>query len=582
MSETSPAQAVVTDPQPPVLEVRIHGVSNTPPQFVLGLADPDDVQRVVGDDSTAFYRARDVRDQLVDTQAYSWGQLTGGIRAKKDLQRGLWMTLLPFALANVGFWARRQLPGRHTWDESGVGGVASFVMRVFALSLTVTLSLATTGLSVDLVAWQWLHVDDPTQIRWITQLAFLREGWWSLGYRPLCAALALPFAVLLLMWVIARRSFQYEAEVAQTGAPVDPPPVVSPLESKWFWRGGTQVRRLAGLHLMAGVAAACLLTIAPTVSSAFSWTVAVALVLVIAGCIGALALGAVTTRRENPDSTAWSAVWVALVVVSVYAVPATVVHLCLLPAHPLAATGGDFPAFAETVLLLFAGQFLALVGMAAGQRWTAAWTTVAAVVLVALFWLVAANTITGLWASSWLRFDRLPGGAGAGQLRAMAWVAVPLALLCAAVWRFRRAELATADPPGVAWRGLGGPLLMMLGWLLALLYSAGVLFFAADWLSDGRSRPDGTPPVQLPSPFQWAALGLPIAVVALVVTVAVVAVWLRREAGRDLQSVIDDYEATTLHARRRSDTVASKRAFHVFMQERLLTVVGWLAVFVVG
>ena len=123
---------------------------------------------------------------------------------------------------------------------------------------------------------------------------------------------------------------------------------------------------------------------------------------------------------------------------------------------------------------------------------------------------------------------------------------------------------------------------MMLGWLLALLYSAGVLFFAADWLSDGRSRPDGTPPVQLPSPFQWAALGLPIAVVALVVTVAVVAVWLRREAGRDLQSVIDDYEATTLHARRRSDTVASKRAFHVFMQERLLTVVGWLAVFVVG
>ena len=141
-------------------------------------------------------------------------------------------------------------------------------MRVFALSLTVTLSVATTGLSVDLVAWQWLHVDDPTQIRWITQLAFLREGWWSLGYRPLCAALALPFAVLLLMWVIARRSFQYEAEVAQTGAPVDPPPVVSPLESKWFWRGGTQVRRLAGVHLMAGVAAACLLTIAPTVSSA--------------------------------------------------------------------------------------------------------------------------------------------------------------------------------------------------------------------------------------------------------------------------------------------------------------------------
>ena len=116
MSQPSPAHAVVTDPQPPVLEVRIHGVSNTPPQFVLGLPTPTTSSASSATTPRRSTAPKDVRDQLLDTQAYSWGQLTGGIRAKKDLQRGLWMTLLPFALANVGFWARRQLPGTHTWD----------------------------------------------------------------------------------------------------------------------------------------------------------------------------------------------------------------------------------------------------------------------------------------------------------------------------------------------------------------------------------------------------------------------------------------------------------------------------------
>jgi hypothetical protein len=593
-STTSPnaTPPVVSDPQPPVLEIRIHGVSNTPPQFVLGRTDPADIDRVVGDESTAFYRAKGAVDPLLDTQAYSWGQLTSGIRTKKDLSRGLWMLLLPFALVNVGFWARWDLPEGSTWNRSRSGGPASFVMRLFALSLTVTLSLAATGLSVDLVAWQWLHITDPQQIRWISQLEFLRaeDGMWSSGYRPFAVALALPFAVLLLIWVVARRSFQYEAEVSTAVPPpadVDPDQEVltSPLDSKWFWRGSTQVRRLAFVHLLAGAAAACLLTIAAAPQTVFSTVVACSLVAVLLGCVAVLALPAVTVRCKDSQPKVWARASGALVVVVAFAVIGTVVHLMTVPGRVTDHGYGDLRAFGETVLMLFAGQFLVLVGLAAGQRWKPAWVAVASVVLVAVYWLLAANIISDLPLSSRLKFANLPGDLGSTPLRAAACVAVPLLVLCILVGTCQRAELRNALAPGIAWRAMAGPLLMMLGWLLALLYSAGILFFAADWLSDGKSLPNGMPPVQLPLPFQWAALGLPIAVAALVVTGVVVWILLARGRKPCVESVMADYRPAdgrpmSLHEESRSRTVATRRAFHFFMQERLLTTIGWLGLVV--
>lgn len=59
---------------------------------------------VAGDDTTGFHQRND-QDPLapVRTEAYSWGQLTAGLRAKKDLYRALRMPLLPFALVNDAF-----------------------------------------------------------------------------------------------------------------------------------------------------------------------------------------------------------------------------------------------------------------------------------------------------------------------------------------------------------------------------------------------------------------------------------------------------------------------------------------------
>src|SRR6185503_20160613 len=96
---------------PAIVELRIHGVSNTPPESMLkDWAHPRPEARLVfGDEQTGFYRRVGDSDGAPElTEAYSWGQLTSGnrtTRAAKDLQRAGWALLFPFAAANVALWA---------------------------------------------------------------------------------------------------------------------------------------------------------------------------------------------------------------------------------------------------------------------------------------------------------------------------------------------------------------------------------------------------------------------------------------------------------------------------------------------
>src|SRR5512140_3800032 len=91
-----------------VTELRIHGVSGTPPDVVLG--NPH-VELVSGDATAGFYRRSwlggpppadlpyaDV-PRLRHREAYAWGGLTSG-----GSIRVLWLLLLPFMLANVAHW----------------------------------------------------------------------------------------------------------------------------------------------------------------------------------------------------------------------------------------------------------------------------------------------------------------------------------------------------------------------------------------------------------------------------------------------------------------------------------------------
>src|ERR1051326_6409628 len=89
-------------------ELRVHGVSGTPPDSML---ENPHVTSVSGDSTAGFYRRiwlggepsssltyADIPDER-RREAYSWGGLTSGAGS-----RALWMLLLPFMLANVAFW----------------------------------------------------------------------------------------------------------------------------------------------------------------------------------------------------------------------------------------------------------------------------------------------------------------------------------------------------------------------------------------------------------------------------------------------------------------------------------------------
>ncbi|TWJ27283.1 hypothetical protein [Micromonospora sagamiensis] len=246
-----------------VLELRVHGVSNTPPDELLGLLpEPDGPAPqpwlVAGDDVTGFYRRPGSdQDEPVTVEAYSWGRLTSGARTARDVERALWTVLLPFTLANVALHARPEIPAdpeRERW--SCRAGIVGWLIRLFCLSLTGTMVLTATGIGVDLIGWQC--VDRSCLRRLPGPWEFLGHGWWSQDAHALAVGLLVPLALIALVGLLSWRTYQYEAEMP-VGPGVVPPvgvPMVNPLQDPTFWCGEGQLRRAAVLHLCTGTAVA--------------------------------------------------------------------------------------------------------------------------------------------------------------------------------------------------------------------------------------------------------------------------------------------------------------------------------------
>jgi hypothetical protein len=94
-----------------LVELRVHGVSGTPPEEML---DIDRVRQVAGDElGRVFERADREGGQLPGpddhrTLAYHWGRLTSG-----SIVQGLWLLLAPFGLVNAAqFGSNRRSRGR--------------------------------------------------------------------------------------------------------------------------------------------------------------------------------------------------------------------------------------------------------------------------------------------------------------------------------------------------------------------------------------------------------------------------------------------------------------------------------------
>jgi hypothetical protein len=140
------------------VELRVHGVSGTPPESML--AKPH-VLQVDGDDKSRFFRAVNSDDrELLATdghtvEGFHWGRYTSGTWFK-----ALWLALIPFGLINASTF---MLPAAERRDGSvdaaarrwRIGAMAG--LRLQAMFLTIVFAFANGLLLIDIVGTRWAY-----------------------------------------------------------------------------------------------------------------------------------------------------------------------------------------------------------------------------------------------------------------------------------------------------------------------------------------------------------------------------------------------------------------------------------------
>lgn len=458
-------------------EIRIHGVSGTPPQDMLGVSAPAGLERVTSyvDPRTGFYRAKPSStqpDAEVEVEAYSWGSLTsGGVGLVEPVKRAAWLALLPFALANVAYWARVDIDKERRTGRAAGRVRTAVAIRWAGLLLTMALVSATCLVGIDLVAWQCFrgggHVcASPDRLIGLDVLGFLGEpAWNSLGRRVAVAAI-IPIAVLLgLLLLSSQAKARYEAvpdEPASGQADLDSQADLDGsmpiLRRALMWQGARRLSLQQVLHLAVGLAVVALygavplleaLTPATRTQPASVWLQVAsglaggALIVAFAGS-GFSVRDGVDFNGPNPRlfwarRCGWGALVLALLAVVAFAVPAGwlldadgvdesrgmssgglligLVFLALiLIVSWLVFAGRDW-----RLSLLAAASVLGLTGVSLGARTVAGWVpaatgAVAVVVLVLLGQRLHARTRSAE--------DAWGGAAAAMTLGAATWVAM--------------------------------------------------------------------------------------------------------------------------------------------------------------
>src|SRR5450755_76263 len=239
-------------------ELRVHGVSATPPEVMLAspeLQSPSPV-RVAGDALSGFYRREYPYSRPWDrVEAYSWSGLTsgGGLRA-------LWLLLTPFLLANAAFWASpvplvncdlRPDAGATDAATSGVDPpvvdppvvgpndsaaatnrmqairwISALMQRMFALSLTATFVLGAVTAAMDVLGWQYLR-GGGNHAGW---LSFLNWTWLHSPKAQFLVTAAAPLAIVCVLWMLAFSTWRSLESVNGTDVPHHQ--LVTPLEDR--------------------------------------------------------------------------------------------------------------------------------------------------------------------------------------------------------------------------------------------------------------------------------------------------------------------------------------------------------------
>jgi hypothetical protein len=222
----------------PFVELRVHGVSGTSAQALLGVKDVGDP--VAGDRYVMFVRSPDDAGRPArrwTLEGMSWGRLTSG-----KIIQATWLLLLPFSLVNLAYWAR-------PWREWGrLSAAYAWLVRILGLSLTATITFMAASASLDLVGWQCAvkHAVECAQVNgW---LGFTRG--WGAGQIQATAALIPALTVLVLAFLGHRTSLRYEFFRA---GPLPTPGDDDPgLFDQDMWRGDVLVGKLRALHVGVG------------------------------------------------------------------------------------------------------------------------------------------------------------------------------------------------------------------------------------------------------------------------------------------------------------------------------------------
>ena len=270
-----------------VIELRVHGVSGTPPEALLGLP-AELIKPVSGDEAAGFYRPRvtlsdaDWSDEAGSdcelagehhregdppqagrtwqrsVEAYSWGGLTSG-RAS----RALWLLFLPFILINLAHWMLPPMQGKDrdgdmkpSRPKSAAAPACVVLLRLIGLSLTLTLMLATAEAAMDVIGWQCAGMDYCG--RQLGPASFLVNHADQPGFRLALSAVPV-VALVILLWLLGRERPREITRRSASHSPnskvVRPEPAVTggaiPLEDWRFWEHDRSLDRLLACHVTA-------------------------------------------------------------------------------------------------------------------------------------------------------------------------------------------------------------------------------------------------------------------------------------------------------------------------------------------
>ncbi|WP_406045000.1 hypothetical protein OG799_11305 [Micromonospora sp. NBC_00898] len=465
-------------------ELRVHGVSGTPPERML--AHPH-VALVAGDAEAGFYRREwEAKQTSADTaderfEAYSWGGLTAG-----SGQRALWLLLTPFLLVNVAFFA---LPYAGVDDERKASRrTAEVVQRLFALSITLTFVLAVVLVSMDFFGWQCVRQSRNCTDR-VSWLGFLSWSWLDLPGRRIAVTAALPLAVVGLLWWLANETWR-ELEAADVPPAPREEQQQTPLENRRMWNGESQVRRLRAAHVAAGFALVGVFLLAPFAGHG---------------------QGLRAVKSGAAVDSAWAGAGTFLFGLALGLLGLTVVLVCLPNERKQPDGDGQHRDRRDLYTLL---------------PWLALVVSVLGAVVV---WQPGVNAAVPVPGDA---RSQLPWLAGTVQVLAAVQVVLLLGML---VLLLTRARSEAGQSP--AWCGLAAPALMMAAVVLAGVFAAGLALAVAHVLGKPAPTDLGPDAFVVPLVYFWgAALAVPVAAMALLLVG--VGLWLVR---RNTDTMLRDH-----------------------------------------